>query len=254
MSRWGQRLVRLLWRWHRRTGVLIFVFVFFMAATGVVLNHSSEFGLDRNFVEWPWLSGAYGDRSAEVAAYRLGDDWIARTLAGKVYLNTREVASCRGRLVGALSAAELLVVACAQELLLLMRDGELVEALGTSTGLPVPLTGIGKVRDQVVLRRGQTWLLADLETLVFEGEPAAGTVIAQLAPGTLPQDIRAAIPASAQWLTWERLLLDLHSGRVFGYVGVLFVDGIALLLGCVVLSGFTLWFFHRGRRRLLPRQ
>ncbi len=44
----------------------------------------------------------------------------------------------------------------------------------------------------------------------------------------------------------ERVLLDLHSGRIFGPVGVLVYDLLALALGFLSISGLLLWF--RGRR------
>jgi len=50
-------------------------------------------------------------------------------------------------------------------------------------------------------------------------------------------------------LSWERLLLDLHSGRLFGSVGVFIIDlaGIALLL--IALSGVWVWVTKPGRWR-----
>jgi len=42
------------------------------------------------------------------------------------------------------------------------------------------------------------------------------------------------------------VLLDLHSGRIFGPVGVLVYDLLALTLGFLAISGLVLWF--RGRR------
>jgi len=44
----------------------------------------------------------------------------------------------------------------------------------------------------------------------------------------------------------ERLLLDFHSGRIFGPVGVLVYDLLALAVGFMAISGLVLWF--RGRR------
>jgi uncharacterized iron-regulated membrane protein len=50
-------------------------------------------------------------------------------------------------------------------------------------------------------------------------------------------------------LPWERVVLDLHSGRIVGLAGVYFMDLIALLLIFLSVSGITLWakrtFFKR---------
>ncbi len=246
------RLVGLLWRWHRRLGVLAAFFVLVLAATGIVLNHTAELGLDRRFVDWPWLAQAYGDDSGQLPAFQLGGHWVSRAANGRIYFDAQDVAPCNGPLVGAVAAGELLYVGCAEELLLLTGRGELVEAINASTGLPVPLQAIGLIQSQVVLQVGGTWWLADLDLMGFsQRAPAAGAVIRQLVPDRLPEAIRAAIPAAPQWLSWERLLLDLHSGRVFGRLGVVWVDAVGVLLAGLALSGITMWWLHR-RRKPLP--
>jgi len=247
------RLVGLLWRWHRRLGLLAAVFVLVLAASGIVLNHSSELELDRSFVDWPWLSRAYGDDSAALPAYKSGEHWLSRAASGHVYLDAREVAPCNGKLVGAVQAGELWYVACEEELLLVTPSGELVESISASTGLPAPLTDAGLIGDSVALRSAGDWWLADLDQLDFSNQAPGGVIIHQLAPGRLPQAIREAIPAPDQWLSWERLLLDLHSGRVFGRAGVLWMDTVGVLLGCLAISGIAMWWLHRRGRRRRPQ-
>jgi len=242
-----RRLVGLLWRWHRRLGVVAAVFALLLAVTGIVLNHSSELGLDRRFVDWLWLHSAYGDSSADLPAFQLGRHWLSRAANGRVYLDTREVAPCGGKLVGALQSADLLYAACAEELLVITAGGELVESLGGSAGLPLPLTGIGRAGSEVVLQAGDSWWLADLELADFSARAPGGLVISQLSPGRLPESVRNAIPAPDAWLSWERLLLDVHSGRVLGRLGVIWVDLVGVLLACLATSGIGMWWLHRRR-------
>lgn len=252
--RGGSRLVGWLWRWHRRLGLLAALFALMLATTGIVLNHSSELGLDRQLVGSPLLRGVYGDNSAYLPAYKVGGNWLFRAANGRVYLDGLEVAPCRGQLVGALRADGLLYAACAEELLLLTQSGELVESVTASTGLPVAVTGAGLVEiepgeTRVAVQSGNSWWLADLEQMDFGETAAGGSFIRQLAPGRLPATIRNSIPAQEDWLNWERLLLDLHSGRLFGLAGVLAVDAAGLLLGSLALSGVAMWWLHRRRRR-----
>ncbi len=44
----------------------------------------------------------------------------------------------------------------------------------------------------------------------------------------------------------ERMVLDFHSGRLFGSIGVWFVDIVGVMVILLALSGLFLWF---GRRR-----
>jgi hypothetical protein len=250
MMRRRPRLVGLLWHWHRRLGVLAAFFVLVLSTTGIVLNHSSEWGLDRSFVDWPWLSRAYGDDATDLPAFQLGEHWISRAANGRVYLDAVDVARCSGKLVGAVESGDLLFAACAEELLLISGSGELVESITASTGLPVPLQSVGLIDSQVALQVGGIWWLADLDQMDFSHRaPAGGAVVRQLVPDRLPEDIRNRIPVPDQWLSWERLLLDLHSGRVFGRIGVFWVDAVAVLVGSLAISGTAMWWLHRRRKQ-----
>ncbi len=244
------RLVGHLWRWHRRVGLLTALFALVLASTGILLNHSARLGLDRHFVDWRWLRLAYGEQALDLPAYRVGQHWISRSADGRVFLDAREVAPCRGDLVGALWAEDLIHVGCAEELLLITDSGELVESITPALGLPAPLAGLGLVDSRPVLRVGDEWRLADLEGMTFSVTAPVGSIIQQLAPGELPDGIRAAIPDREAWLSWERLLLDLHSGRIMGRAGVMLADIAGLLLCTLGLSGVAMWWLHhRGGRR-----
>jgi hypothetical protein len=243
------RLVGLLWRWHRRLGVIAAFFALVLAVSGVVLNHAAELRLEQRFVAWPWLVHAYGDDSADLPAFQLGELWLSRAANGRVYFDAREVAPCSGGLVGAVQSGELFYAACADELLVVTARGQLVESVNASTGLPVPVAGIGLAGSSVALRSSEGWWLADVDVMDFSRPVPGGALISELAPGELPPDIRNEIPAPEQWLSWERVLLDLHSGRIAGRAGVLWVDAVGVLLGCLAISGIAMWWLHRRRGR-----
>ena len=47
-------------RSHRWVGTVLVAFVLYLAVTGILLNHSSDVGLDRQYIGWSWLLEAYG--------------------------------------------------------------------------------------------------------------------------------------------------------------------------------------------------
>jgi PepSY-associated TM region len=242
-----RRLMSVLWRWHGRVGLLAALFLLLLATTGIALNHSAELGLDRRFVDWPWLSRAYGDDSSDLPAFQVGEDWLSRAANGRVYFNTKEVAPCSGKLVGAVALGELLYAGCAEELLLITGSGDLVESVNASTGLPDRVEAIGLMEQQLVLKADGIWWQADLELMDFRQRATVSGAVQQRISGRLPQSIRAAIPAPDQWLSWERLLLDVHSGRVVGRLGVLWMDAVGVLLMILALSGIVMWWLRRRR-------
>ena len=104
--------------------------------------------------------------------------------------------------------------------MLVTEGGELVESVSASNGLPVPLEAVGRINNQVAVKAGGRWWLADLERVGFDvAAPTGEVIIRQLIPDQFPDAIRENIPVQEQWLTWERLLLDLHSGRLLGTGG-----------------------------------
>ena len=241
------RLVGTLWRWHRRLGLLVALFVLVVCVTGIFLNHTVRLGLDRAFVDGNWLKQFYGDDSGQLPAYPLGNRWVSRAANGLVYVDSLEVAPCRGVLVGALQSANLILVACAEELLLISTSGELVESVSAGTGLPTPLQALGEIDGAIVLQVQGEWRSADIDRMVFSEAAPAGTRVSQQVSAPLPALIREAIPLPDQWLTWERVLLDVHSGRLFGRIGVLWVDLVALLLCVLAVSGTAMWGLRRLR-------
>jgi len=244
----AQRLVGALWRWHRRIGLVAAIFVLVLSVTGIALNHPTGLALDQSYVQNAWLLRIYGDDSSIQQGYHLEAGWVSQSSGGQVYLNAEEVAVCYGDLVGAMQTSEFLLVGCADQLVLLLPGGELVESMAASAGLPVPLEALGRNAQQVVVKRDGRWFVADLEALRFD-EPLSGGSVQQIAPGTLPAAVVTNLPAHNQWLTWERVVLDLHSGRVFGRFGVILMDAAALLLMCLASSGVLMWLLHRRRRQ-----
>ena len=65
----------------------------------------------------------------------------------------------------------------------------------------------------------------------------------------LPQSIETTIKQnfSRAILPLERVLLDIHSGRFFGKIGVIIVDICGILLIFLVLSGCSFWLKHKFR-------
>lgn len=235
-------------------GLIAALFVFVLSVTGIALNHSSGLALDQTLVQSEWLLRLYegGNSTESVSGYRVDSGWLSRAKGGQLYFNSKEITTCYEPLVGALQTPEYLVAACADQLVLILPDGQMIEAVTASAGLPTPVMGIGRVDSadaaQVVVQLEGQWHIADLDNLQFETTIVAGAIIEQAASGPLPVSVAQALPRAQQWLTWERVLLDLHSGRLFGAKGVWVMDAAAVLLMCLASSGVAMWALHRRRR------
>ena len=240
-------------RLHRSFGVGAALFVFFMVLSGLAINHSNGLGLDQRHVSQPFLLGWYGLGEPEkIDSFAVGADWLS--FAGsQLYLNDKAVANVSGG-VGAVSNGELLIAAGSDELLLLDHAGNLVERLTWDSIGSAPIESIGLQANSVVSVKsaGQVWL-ADTDLLNWrrDRETTANTRWSFAQPA--PEDLHGAITRlyRGDGLSLERVLLDLHSGRIFGSIGVFIYDLLALALGFLSISGLLLWFRSRrnGKRK-----
>ena len=151
--------------------------------------------------------------------------------------------------MGAVRNTDMLIAAGSEELLLLDHDGTVIERLPWDPPGAGPLEAIGVYEDTVVAVRSanQLWL-ADEQMLDWQQTENVSTDAVWSSPVLPPPDLHRAITSQyrGDGLSMERLLLDFHSGRVFGRVGVLVYDLLALAVGLMAISGLVLWL--RGRR------
>ncbi|MFZ2209617.1 MAG: hypothetical protein WAV22_13200 [Porticoccaceae bacterium] len=228
-------------RWHRRIGVAASLFVILLAFSGFSLNHPELLELDRLVVRSPLVLGWYGIELPDaIDGHALGAHWMSQ-VGGKVFLDTVPLTSCRGELVGAVESGGEIAVACAGELLLLSATGELQDRIDATYRLPVPVEALGTRDGQLLLRaQGRTFRVepeAPSFTALNGAEPA-WSVAAPLPPALVAQ---LAPRAAGDAITLERLVLDIHSGRILGHWGVYWMDGVAVLMVLLALTGLKAW-------------
>lgn len=252
MSRRRRHRLKLksLYVWHRWLGLFAALFVIVLAATGLALNHTETLRLDERHVQNGWLLEWYGIAPPdEVAAWRAGEHWISQW-ERRLFLDRRDLGEFDdGPLRGAVQSGELLLVALRDSLLLLTPDGELVDRL-TEASLPGRLQAIGldaQQRPVLITDRGRFVGDADL----VSWQPTDAPLRHRAQPATLPAPLADAL--ARQWrgrgLTLERVMLDLHSGRIFGQAGVWLMDAAAIVMLFLALSGSGIWLVLQFRRR-----
>lgn len=244
----------LLKRWHGRLGVLASAFVLLLAFTGLCLNHVSSFGFDTKALRSPSLLAFYGMAEASsIVSYPLVDGYISES-NGQLFYQAKEIGRCDDSLIGALALkskkTQFIVVACGQELLLFSSTFQLVEKIGPAFGLPVPIQRIGLVGDALLIDTSSSLFFADLNALIWTSVDERGAAFSSQwsetapTPETLKRELTETI--GSEDITYERLLLDIHSGRIFGEWGIYLVDAMALLFMLLAISGLVLW--RKGRK------
>ena len=231
-------------KWHRSLGILTVLFLLAFATTGLLLQHASALGLDRRHVSWPVVLALYGLAPSPPVSFRIGERWVSQ--AGSfLYFEDAPVPQLRlSELRGAAENSAGIWAAGNDKLWLLSARGEVLEDLSFGSGLPDIARGLGTGQDGGIIIRGLygNWVSRSGD----DWQPYAGTPAwtvprpAVYVPAVMQRRITAH--AASHLLSWERLLQDLHSGRLFGAPGVFLADFASLLLLLLAFTGLTMWF------------
>ena len=219
-------------------GLLVALPVLVLSVTGVLLNHIES-------LDWadaplpPWLARSYGvPLSEQIYGSQVDGHWYAQT-GERLFMDGSAVASCSAPFQGAVAVQGLTVAGCGGDLLLL-QGSEQVERLRPGQGVPA-FNRLGVAGEALVLETENRLLRFGLENLnsVVLAVPDWQPVVIEPLPAVLQPRLQAAsVPES---LNWQRLLQDLHAGRVFGWAGQLVMDLAALLLVILALTGVVIW-------------
>jgi hypothetical protein len=246
------KLLRSLFIWHRYIGLAAALFVVVLALTGLVLNHTEQLALDERHVQNGPLLDWYGVHApASITSYPAGAH-ILSTVGSQVYWNTQRVPQVDGPLLGALKYADLVVAAAEGKLLLFTPGGEFIERLGGSAGVPAGMQAIGVTpAGELAIRAAHGYYRTDSDFLEWRETDTLDNVTWAMAIDT-PDALHAALVEAyrGSGLSLERVLLDLHSGRILGKGGVYLMDAAAILFLLLAVSGVWLW----GKRRTSAKE
>ncbi|MDH3900042.1 MAG: PepSY domain-containing protein, partial [Gammaproteobacteria bacterium] len=136
------------------------------------------------------------------------------------------------------------------QLLLFTANGELIERLDGATGVPAGMLSLGLTpAGELAIHAAHGYYRTDDSFLEWH---ETEDLEADWSRSTVPSaELRSALQQAwrGTGLTLERLLLDLHSGRILGSWGVYLVDAAAVLFLLLAISGVWLW----GKRRAAAR-
>ncbi len=251
------RKLRSMYIWHRYIGVSAALLVILLAITGVLLNHTEALQLDSRYVRNGWLLDHYGIHApARVRSFAVQERWLSQW-GERLYLDDTEVGRSDRPLLGALAHEGMLVAALEGEIWLLTPEGELIEKLGGGEGVPAGMRAIGHTpAGKLAVQAAHGIYVADAQLLDWRETPGAQADWIQ--EQTLPEQRyqRLLEHYRGRGLNLERVILDLHSGRLFGRYGIYVMDAAALLMLFLALSGTWIWGMRhiRNRQRKPGRQ
>lgn len=231
-------------KWHRRLGIVAALFVIMLVVTGLLLNHTGALTLDQRYVRNNLLLKLYNINPAQPpAGFKVNGHWISQ-VGERIYFDRIEIAENVKNLVGAVIPNDEIVAAFDGQLLLLEGNGEIIEHLGGTQGVPAGMRAIGlaKERGGLVVRGAHGDYSVDIDNLKWHEHSYLEADWSE--PETLPAPLEAELMQlyRGKGLPVERVILDLHSGRLLGNFGVYLIDAMAILFLLLALSGIWMWY------------
>jgi len=235
--------------WHRRAGLTAVILVVILAITGIMLNHTERLQLDSRYIDNSFLLGWYGiEPDGTPVSYRAGDH-IITAWDNKLFFDQHIVTDLQQQIHGAMAGEQFIVVALESAIILLTLEGEFIERVSTSISFTnIQRLGM-KYNRPVIETSDPLYYIADEHILDWDVISNEG--IEWTRAHTLSDEEREALLVSyrGNGLKLERVILDLHSGRIFGNYGVYVMDAAAIALLWLSFSGLWVWGSRRRKMR-----
>lgn len=228
--------------WHRYIGIVSAFFVIILSATGVVLNYNDTLELDNNHISNQWLLDHYNIGEFPITSYQSNKLLISHS-SQYIFIDGKYVLQSDEALLGAIHTEEYIILATPISLILLDYAGNIIDEISQLTGLPEAPLGISKDQSgHPVVRGVNTYWKASPELTAWQ--PLRGPHPQWVAPTETPLHIAKQIQdyVRSHEITLERMLLDLHSGRLMGDFGKNIMSIAALLFIILAISGIIIWF------------
>ena len=237
----------LLLRWHRWVGFVAALIVVVMAVTGVLINHATKLNLQQTHVDSPIITERYGlAPEPPPISYHLPGAWIT-WLDGRLFLNATLVAEQAGQGVGAILSDGMVAAAAQDQIFLMTREGVLIERL-PGHALPGRIAAIGEARGGEVVVDTDNGLFTSGSDLLEWSPAEVDAIWSTLAP--LPADLYQEVLQAFRGpgISLDRILLDVHTGRLFGSWVPYVFDAAAVALLFLAISGVVNGLRAPGRR------
>ncbi|PCJ30533.1 MAG: peptidase [Gammaproteobacteria bacterium] len=231
-------------RLHRSMGAFIAIFVLMLASTGIALNHSDDLDLDKRYLSWNWLLQHYGVTQLKAdVAYSLSSHTVSQ-FGSQVFLNSIPITQSSTPILGGIMLDELMVLATQDALLLFSQQGEFIERMDSTVGIPIMVQKIALLDNDVVIQTTNGFWHSD--STLENWQPLSTNEISWSESNVIPDAVDQQIQLYFydRGISIERVILDLHNGHIFGRYGVWLTDFWGVFLIFISLSGLWMW----GRR------
>lgn len=237
------RLIHSVYSWHRWLGLSVLLWVLLFAISGLLIEAAPALKLDRSHIQNSWILDRYGVKAPRaVEQWALGehqlDVWDQGVSIGGQWLPQFSNATS---IAGLANPQHTLAIATKKTLQLYSYGGEFIDSLPSPQG-QIRKVGLSDKSELAVVTDGGLFI-ASQDLLSWRGGDQESIRWSQR-----HLDRATVAPRAKHDISWERFLLDIHSGAFFGSIGRWLSRLAAVVMILLALSGFYTWFTRFARK------
>lgn len=241
--------------WHRRLGLAALALVFILSITGIMLNHTESLSLDETVVESDLILNWYGiNPQGAPVNFKTNNNWVSQWNQ-QIFFNGNSLISHKHKMSGAIELEEVIAIALGTDVLLIDNAGEVIELMKNSSASAIK--SIGLLEKKIALMdEVNNYYLSDTQFTQFtkvtkwEKQNSLSTTWSSVSTLTEPEINQLKQSYRGQGLNLERVILDLHSGRIFSDSwGIYIMDASAILMMLLGISGLWVWWSRKVKMR-----
>lgn len=233
------RLLHSVYTWHRWLGLSVLLWALTWASTGLLIEASPTLGLDKKTISANWLTTRYGiNPPTAIKQWQLDGHQVNEWDQG-ITLNGEWLTQLSDEpITGVARYGGMLLIAQTKQITLFTPQAELIDAV---TPPVKSIDQIAASETKVSIQSGKQTLSSDGDLLNWHASnPAANWSVAA-------NKITVNTPKALHDISYERVILDIHSGTLFGPIGRWLSRLAAVVMILLGLTGFYTWFTRFAR-------
>ena len=227
-------------KWHRWLGLAAALPVLWLAISGVLLNHAQSLGLNDRMVASGWVLRHYNQLpEGKPCGIPVGDRFVSEW-GGELFLDQKSL-PLQGELIGAVSFKGQLVIATLEKVGVFDGTDEMLLELDDLSLPATPIQAIQVTDGRIHLAAANQFYLMSED--FFSGEKTEKSFLVTH-PKELESEEEKALRGAIRTrraMPLSRVILDAHSGSLFGWPGWVVTDLAAVGLVILTLLGLRLF-------------
>ena len=236
---------------HKIVGVCLALWLGFMAITGILLNHSSDLNLDKTPIQSSILLRLYGIKSPKIGkTFVLNQNLSVHLIGSNLFWNNEKIINIPPIEFNAqvVSNSKVVLICWPNNLALFNLNGELIELkqdvnIQNADSIGTSLSDNFYIKSSDKIFQGDSNLEfkpCSIDTKNIQWSTSK--------PTDAPTLEKLNFKNLNSGINYERLIIDIHNGNVFGYLNKFLLDFLSIFFLLLISTGLYIWF-----QRLKPK-